>query len=109
MLQVNNSQNKNKLGDGSNPFDEEDVGKRFMMLKQQMNVQENGSVGGGGARGEDAADESADLALDMSSISVPGHGSVSVQLQTPAGPASGGNSVQPKKSKKALSSLNYNS
>ena len=42
-------------------------------------MQENGSVGGG-ARGEDAADESVDLALVMSSISVPGHGSSSVQL-----------------------------
>ena len=39
-----------------------------------------------------------------SSLSLPG--SISVELQTPAGPASG--AVQ-RKTKKALSSLNYNS
>ena len=83
-----------QASDSSNPFEVDDVGKRFQMLKEQMNVQENDSSSNALAMDDDGK------------YSIPG--SISVELQGPAGPASGGNSVV-RKSKKALSQLNYSS
>ena len=86
MSQGGGLENK-KSTDSSNPYEVEDVGKRFQLLKEQMNVQEN---------------DNAAIAIDEDgNYSIPG--SISVELQTPAGPASGGNSILPRKNKKALS------
>ena len=61
------------------------------MLKQQMNVQEN------------------DGGLSANEDNLPINLSIEIKTAQPAGPASGGNSVPPKTSKKALSSLNHRS
>ena len=84
-----------QVTDSSNPFEVDDVGKRFQMLKDQMNVQENESQSNALGTDEDGK------------FSIPG--SISVELQGPAGPASGGNSAIQRKTKKALSALNYSS
>lgn len=52
-------------------FDENDIGKRFYLLKEQMNVQEEGR----------------DLLANVSGLSAESH---QVQPTDPAGPASGG-------------------
>ena len=67
------------------------------MLKEQMNVQENDNLS---VNNDNDDGDSSFLPMDVS---------VGLKTVEPAGPASGGNSMPSKKSKKALSSLNHNS
>ena len=61
------------------------------MLKNQMNVEEN------------------DQETSINGDEIPVNISIELESGTPAGPASGGNTMPPRKSKKALSSLNHQS
>ena len=71
---LKNNPDRRTGGNGDDPFDEDDIGKRFELLKQQMNVQENNDEG-----------------FDAKSAEVIGDQGLSDynSVQDPAGPVSG--------------------